>query len=80
MDFRAFETKVQLPMMTLYKSLILPIIKYSSYVWMPGTLRDIREHGGYEELLLRQNYFGLKLVSAYNYWENLELFKIYPLE
>ena len=39
--FRTFSTRERLPLMTLYKSLVRPLVEYSSALWSPTAKTDI---------------------------------------
>ena len=40
--FRTFSTRERLPLMTLYKSLVRPLVEYSSVLWSPTSKADIK--------------------------------------
>ena len=73
---RTFKTREAKPMMTLFKSLVLPLMEYCCILWSPGTLSKVRE------LESAQRYFTSKIagIGNLNYWERLEHLKLYSLE
>ena len=73
---RTFKTRAQLPMMTLFKSLVLPVMEYCCVAWSPGLLGQVRK------LESVQRYFTSKIrsISHLNYWERLEHLELYSLE
>ena len=73
---RTFKTRAQLPMMTLFKSLVLPVMEYCCVAWSPGLLGQVRK------LESVQRYFTSKIrsISHLNYWERLKHLELYSLE
>ena len=69
-------TDLQLPMMTLFKSLVLPVMEYCCVAWSPDALEQVRK------LESVQRYFTSKIsdVSHLDYWERLKILGLYSLE
>ena len=76
-DLRTFTTREKEPMLTLFRTLILPRIDYCSVVWAPNRIQDIR---AIERI---QANFTKRIKSNMNepdYWERLKEFKLYSIE
>lgn len=73
---RTFLTRKIEPMMLLFKSLVLPIIDYSSIVWSPHKLQEI------SMLESVQRYYTSKLEDMENldYYERLRKLKMYSCQ
>ena len=73
---RTFQTREKLPMLTLWKSLVIPILDYCSQLWSPLTVKDI------QLIESVQRTFTAKIISIrhLNYWERLKHLKLYSLE
>ena len=73
---RTFKTRDKLPMLTLFKSLVIPTLDYCCQLWNPW------KTGEKQILEAVQRSFTSKIytVEKYNYWERLEKFKLYSLE
>lgn len=73
---RTFTTRAKLPMLTLYKSLVLSQLDYCSQLWDPHTVRDI------QTLELVQRSFIRKISNMWNlsYWEQLHHLQLYSLQ
>ena len=73
---RTFTTRKSTAMMTLYKSLVIPILEYCSVLWSP------RSAGLIQRLEMVQWSFIRKIVGArgMNYWECLKDMSIYSLQ
>ena len=74
--FRVFETRDQLPLMTLFRSLVLPLLEYCCQLWSPGTLGLIRQLEGVQRTFTHR----ISGMSGYSYWERLQHLKLYSLE
>ena len=73
---RVFKTREQLPMLTLYKSLILPRIEYCCILTSPfksGEISDI-------ESIQRSFTAQIDNAKHLNYWERLKFLNLYSLE
>ena len=73
---RTFRTRNPGPMMTLFISLVRPILEYCCQLWSPKKLNQIRK------IESVQRHFTSKLVglSGMNYWDRLQFLNIYSLE
>ena len=75
---RVFSVRDRLPMMTLFKSLILPILEYCCQLWSPapdsiGQIRALEQ--------IQRNYTSrITGLQDANYWERLKILKLYSLE
>jgi len=76
---RTFNTRDRLPMMTLYKQMVLGILEYCCPLWSPI------DKGSIEKIEKVQQSFTRRIKGLYgenrpNYWERLKILKIYSLE
>lgn len=73
---RTFRTRDITPMLTLYKSLIIPLLEYCCQLWSPWRVGEI------QLLESVQRSFTSKITSAshLDYWERLKLLKLFSLE
>ena len=73
---RTFKTRDSLPMLTLWKSLVIPILEYCSVLWSPSTVGNI------QRLEMLQWSFIRKIVDRKNrnYWDLLKFFNLYSLQ
>ena len=74
--FRSFKTRDKLPMLTLWKSLILSRLDYCSQLWAPikvGEMQDL-------EALQRTFTNSISEVSNLDYWERLSHLRLYSIE
>ena len=73
---RTFSTRHRLPMLTLWKSLILNHIEYCSQLWSPSKV------GSTQSLELLQKSFISRIdgMQGLSYWEQLQDLKMYSLE
>ena len=71
-----FETRESLPMLTLWKSFIIPCVEYCSQLWSPT------KKGLIQDLEILQKNFLRKLTgfNKLNYWELLETLQLFSLE
>ena len=74
--FRTFATRARVPMLTLYKSLVLPILEYCSVLWCPLTVGNIQKLEAVQWSFLRK----ITGTRNMNYWETLKELKMYSLE
>ena len=73
---RTFNTRERTPLLTLWKSLIIPRLDYCSQLWCPHKASEI-------QLLENiQRSFTAKVngMSNLNYWERLQFLQLYSLE
>ena len=73
---RVFETRELKPMLTLYRSLVVPRLEYCSQLWTPWKQRDVL---AIESI---QRTFTSKIIEVrhLNYWERLKALDLYSLE
>ena len=73
---RSFVTRDKLPMLTLWKSLILPILDYCCPLWCP------HKPGMIQSLEMVQVSFVNKIAGMYehDYWQQLKILKLNSLE
>ena len=72
--FRSFQTRNKNAMLTLYKSLIIPILEYCSVLWCPLKVGLIQKLEAIQWSYLR------KVSSTRDYWECLKESKMYSLQ
>jgi len=73
--FRTFNTREQLPLMTLYKSLVRPLVEYSSALWSPISKADINKLEAIQKSFVRK----IRGVSR-EYETALKQLNLYSLE
>ena len=73
---RTFKTRETLPLLTLYKSLVVPIMEYCSQLWSPLVVGKIRRL----ESIQRTFTHRIAQVRDLNYWERLKELRLYSLE
>lgn len=73
---RTFKTRDSLSMLTLYKSLVLPLLEYCCQLWSPWKVGDKQLLEGV------QRFFTSKITAVNNldYWGRLEALDLYSLE
>ena len=74
---RTFETRTPELMLTLWKSLVIPILDYCSQLWSPSKVGEIQQ---IEEI---QKSFTRKIRGIHNrddYWQRLKKHHLYSLE
>ena len=73
---RTFKTRDRLPLITLWKSLVAPVLDYCSQLWSPST------PGLIQSLETVQSSFFNKIagLSSLDYWEQLQVLKMYSLQ
>ena len=73
---RVFITRERIPMLTLYRSLVLPLLEYCCALWSPGAIGMIRR------LESVQRTFTVRVhgMSQLDYWERLQELNMYSLE
>ena len=72
---RTFISRSKHTMITLYKSLVIPILEYCSVLWSPNAVGLIQR---LEEI--QKSYLKQIKGAPQNYWETLKYFKIYSLQ
>ena len=73
---RVFKTREQVPMMTLYKALVLPLAEYCCQLWNPAQVGDIRKI----EAIQRSFTYKIRGLGDLNYWERLKKLSLLSLE
>lgn len=73
---RTFKTRDKLPMLTLWKTLILPKLEYCSQLWIPTKIGDMQEIEGLQRTFTSR----IKDTENLNYWERLTDLKLYSIE
>ena len=73
---RTISTRETYPMMTLYKSTILPILEYCSQLWSPVKIGDLRKI----EAVQRNFTSKINGIRDKSYWDRLKHLKMYSLE
>ena len=73
---RTFQTREPIPMMTLFKAMVLPVVEYCCQVWSPKKLYLIRK------IESVQRHFTAKVAgtTGMSYGERLKFLRIYSLE
>lgn len=73
---RTFATREPLPMLTLYRSTVLPLMEQCCQLWSPLVIGQIRK------LEAVQRTFTARITGLENldYWERLRVLKLYSLE
>ena len=72
---RTFNSRSIHTMITLYKSLVIPILEYCSVLWSPGAVGLIQRLEEIQKSFLKQIN-----GTNQNYWENLKNMKMYSLQ
>lgn len=73
---RTFACREKQPMLTLFKSLILPLVEYCCQIWSPGQLGMIRRL----ESVQRTFTYKIEGQRNNNYWERLKCLDMFSLE
>ena len=73
---RTFQTRDLLPMLTLWKSLVIPTLDYCSQLWSPWMKQDIQLIEGVQRTFTSK----ISSIAHLNYWERLKYLKLYSLE
>ena len=73
---RTFKTRDPIPMLTLYKSLVVPLLEYCCQLWSPWKPGDIQAL----ESVQRSFTYRLSTVRHLNYWGRINTLKLYSLE
>ena len=73
---RTFRTRSRVPMLTLYKSLVLPILEYCLVLWCPLSVGNKQKIEAVKWSLIRK----IAGIRNMNYWQTLHELKIYSLE
>ena len=73
---RTFKTREILPMMTLWKSLILSRLDYCSQLWSPFKSGEVQKLEGLQRTFTSY----LNDIKDSNYWDRLKLLNLYSIE
>ena len=73
---RTFETRDLLPMLTLYKSLVVPIAEYCCQLWNPAAIGDIAKLEGVQRTFTSR----ISGLQCFDYWERLKRLSLYSLQ
>ena len=73
---RTFNTRERLPMITLWKSLVLSRLEYCSQLWCPLKKGEIQALEMVQRSFLRK----INGIHSLSYWEQLKELKMYSLE
>ena len=73
---RVFQTRERGALMTLYRSLVLPILEYCCQLWSPHSLGMTRKL----EAVQRTFTYRIANLSEHSYWERLQELGLYSLE
>ena len=73
---RSFKTRARVPMLTLYKSLVLPILEYCSVLWCPLSVGNIQKLEAVQWSFIRK----ITGTRGMDYWQCLKELKLYSLE
>ena len=73
---RSFKTREPHAMITLFKTMVLPIIEYCCQLWNPTNTGQIRKI----EAVQRTFTTKLQNIDDLNYWDRLKYLKLYSLE
>ena len=73
---RTFQSRSPELMLTLWKSLVLPILDYCSQLWSPSKIGQIKQIENVQKMFSRK----IKLPSQQNYWDRLKSLNLYSLE
>ena len=73
---RVFQSLERTLMLTLLKSLVIPLIEYCCQLWNPWKTKDIQAI----EAIQRTFTYKITEVQHLNYWERLHELKLYSLQ
>ena len=73
---RTFQSRNAELLLTLWKSLVLPILDYCSQLWSPGKTGQIQEIEDIQKSFTRK----IRSLRRDNYWERLNAYKLYSLQ
>ena len=75
--FRTFESRSPVLLLTLWKSLVIPILDYCSQLWSPSKVGDIQQLEDVQRAFTRRIRFR---NDKEDYWQRLSKFQLYSLE
>ena len=73
---RVFQSRKCCLMLTLLKSLVIPLLEYCCQLWNPCKAKDIQA----VEAIQRTFTYKITEVQHLNYWERLHELKLYSLQ
>ena len=73
---RTFQSREPELMLSLWKSLVLPILDYCCQLWSPAAVGQIQSLENVQKSYLNK----IQGMSSFNYWEQLSLLKLYSLQ
>ena len=73
---RTFQTRSAAPMLTLWKSMVLPHLDYCCQLWNPWKVGDIQKVENVQVSFVKR----ISGMSHLNYWEQLSALKLYSLQ
>lgn len=73
---RTFKTRQKTPMLTLWKSLVLPHLDYCCQMWSPDKIGDVQRLESIQKSFIRK----ISGFSRLSYWEALKSLKLYSLQ
>ena len=73
---RVFQSRERYLMLTLLKSLVIPLLEYCCQLWNPWKANDIQAI----EAIQRAFAYKITEVQHLNYWERLHELKLYSLQ
>ena len=73
---RVFKSRERSLMLTLLKSLVIPLLEYRCQLWNPWKSKDIQAI----EAIKRTHTYKITEVQHLNYWEKLHQLKLYSLQ
>ncbi|KAK3894455.1 hypothetical protein Pcinc_001802 [Petrolisthes cinctipes] len=73
---RTFRTRDAIPMLTLYKSLVLPLLEYCCQLWSPWKVGEKQSL----EAVQRSFTSKITIVKHLDYWRRLQTLELFSLE
>ena len=73
---RVFQSQKRTLMLTLLKSLVIPLLEYCCWLWNPWKAKDIQAI----EAIQRMFTYKITELQHLNYWERLHELKLYSLQ
>ena len=73
---RVFQSQKRCLVLTLLKSLVIPLLEYCCQLWNPWKAKDIQAI----EAIRRSFTYKIIEVQRLNYWERLHELKLYSLQ
>ena len=73
---RTFQTREPLPMLILYKALVVPIAEYCCQLWNPMAIGEITKLEGVQRTFTSR----IAGLQDFNYWQRLDKLNLYSLQ